>query len=145
LAYPNRSFYNGVKLRAVANSTDALAIHIDCLHFLLIFQSIFNSSILGGFTKNASVSSTNFVLIRNPATSISKSHFSFGDALYFTFKFRRNYHFRLLPTQKNLRFDVSFKFFVGNEVVIFPFTSSLEVREVAEIVLNSNLLCQVNV
>jgi hypothetical protein len=64
------------------------------------FQTIFNSSILGGFTKTASVSSGNLDLIRNPpATSISKLHFFLWPrcGLLRFFKFRRNCLCKLLP------------------------------------------------
>jgi len=61
---------------AVASSAEALATRIfilSCVSVCLFFRRIFNSSILGGFTKTANVDSGKFLLIRNPPeTSISK-------------------------------------------------------------------------
>ena len=64
---------------AVANSAEAFATRIfilSSLSVLRFFKRIFNSSILGGFTKMANVSSGNFLFILSPPeTSISKITF----------------------------------------------------------------------
>jgi hypothetical protein len=84
--YPNRSFYNGVKLRSRSQFYGSFSdTHIDLVvTFCWFFQSNFNSS-YWAVLQNGYVSSGNLCFILNPpATSISKSHFTFvPDAFHF--------------------------------------------------------------